>query len=494
MRRCLAVVGLLAIGSSGCSDFRSLFSAHAGVVADVGGQQLTAERLSQILTSGPGAQVTRDAAEYITQLWVDYALFARAAAAGKLPMDSAGIAEALWSEVAEMRGRRWHDTIVARRRPADSSQADSAYKANEVRVLQHILFRSAAASPPADRAAARKKAEAALGQVRGGADFGALAARLSEDPGSKVDSGFLPPSPRGQFVPTFDSAGWALAPGATSGVIETPFGYHIIKRPAAAAVRGRLMTLVSAGASARLDSLYMDSLATANKIEISAGAPAAIRAALNDPHGSRRSTKAVATFKDGKLTVGEFVRWLQALPPQYTMQLKQVPDSMLQRFARILTQNVLLVRAADKAGIRLTADEWSTLKAQHTAQIDTLRRELGLTSPEFQDSTLSADRRTKLAALKVDQYFDELAAGRRRLVPIPPAFTGLLRDRGSYRVYAAGVNRAIELARTAKAAESAAAGGGAAPGPLKRAPGPPPIPGAQPPAPRPAPAPDGGAH
>src|SRR5690349_13833642 len=89
-----AVVGLLAIASGGCSDFRSLFSAHAGAVADVGGYQLTAERLSKILTAGRGTQVGRDVAHYVTQLWVDYALFAQAAATGRLPLDSTSIADA----------------------------------------------------------------------------------------------------------------------------------------------------------------------------------------------------------------------------------------------------------------------------------------------------------------------------------------------------------------------------------------------------------------
>ena len=37
------------------------------------------------------------------------------------------------------------------------------------------------------------------------ADFGQLASQLSEDPGSKADSGFLPPGPKGRFVASFDS-------------------------------------------------------------------------------------------------------------------------------------------------------------------------------------------------------------------------------------------------------------------------------------------------
>src|SRR5690242_4954060 len=107
MRRCLAVVSLLAIG--GCSNFRSLFSAHAGVAAEAGGQQLTAEGLSKFLSPAKGPQLSRDAAEHVAQLWINYVLFAQAAATGTLPTDSASIAKTSWSEITEIRERRWHD-------------------------------------------------------------------------------------------------------------------------------------------------------------------------------------------------------------------------------------------------------------------------------------------------------------------------------------------------------------------------------------------------
>src|SRR5262249_53767724 len=146
----------------------------------------------------------------------------------------------LWPEVAELRTQHWHDTLAAHR-PQPSGQAlDSIYNGNEVRVFQHILIGAPQNAKPDAKAAARKRAEATLAKIRKGGDFGQLASHLSDDPGSKADQGFLPPSPRGRFVPTFDSAGWKLGPGETSGVVESPFGYHIIKRPTAAVAEPRL--------------------------------------------------------------------------------------------------------------------------------------------------------------------------------------------------------------------------------------------------------------
>ena len=189
----------------------------------------------------------------------------------------------------------------------------------------------------------------ALARVKRGSDFGSLASQVSEDPGSKADRGFLPPSPKGKFVPAFDSAGWTLAPGAVSGVVETPFGYHIIKRPGPEAARERITTYLAQSAGTRLDSIYMDSLAQTKQIKVARGAAKAMRDAGEDPEAARKSKKTLVSFKGGELTVAEFMRWVQALPPQYIAQLKQADDSMLTQFAKILTQNVLLLRQADSA-------------------------------------------------------------------------------------------------------------------------------------------------
>jgi hypothetical protein len=475
-RSVLIPVLLLGAGLAACSGFRDLFSAHADVAAEAGVQRLTPERLSQIMSSGKGIRPNREAATFVSSVWVDYALFAQAVADGKLPLDSASIAQAVWPQLAELRGTHWHDSLMARRSNVPPNAADSVYRGNELRVLQHILYRVPPNAVPEVRNAARKKAEGTLVRIKRGADFGELASRLSEDPGSKQDRGFLPPSPKGRFVPAFDSAGWALAPGATSGVVETPFGYHIIKRPAAAAVRERLTNFLVQTAGTRLDSIYMDSLAIQNEIKVAKGAPGAMRAAGEDPEKARRSKKKLATFKGGALTVGEFMRWMQALPPQYAAQLRQADDSMLTQFARVLSQNVLLLRQADSAKIQVTPAEWEAMAATYRAQVDTLRMEMGLDTAALWDSTVAIQDRTKVAAGKVEQYFDQLVAGKSRLRQLPSALAALLRDQSSYRIYDAGLNRAVELAE----AELRKADTTKAKGPLQPAPGPAPIPGVTP--------------
>ena len=66
-------------------------------------------------------------------------------------------------------------------------------------------------------------------QLQGGADFAALA-REHSDCGSAQAGGDLGAFGRGQMVKSFEDAAFALNVGDTSEVVETPFGFHIIRR------------------------------------------------------------------------------------------------------------------------------------------------------------------------------------------------------------------------------------------------------------------------
>jgi hypothetical protein len=473
-----AIGALAAVSLAGCSNFRDLFSAHADVAAEAAGTELSAVRLAGILAGAGGRQrITREAGDFVAGTWVDYALFGQAVAEGKLPTDSASIAEAVWPELSELKGTHYHDSLMARRTELSDSAADSVYHQPEMRVLQHILFGVKPNAPADQRTATRRKAEGTLTKVKGGASFSVLASQLSEDPGSKADSGYLPPSPRGRFVPAFDSAAWALDPGQVSGLVETPFGYHIIRRPKLDDVRGRISAYLVDRAGARLDSVFMDSLAKEHEIKVLDGAAPAMRAASESPADYRRSQKALVSYKGGDLTVQEYLRWVRALPPQYAAQLRQANDTMLAQFARVLTQNVLLIKSADAAGVTVTPDEWKMLHDRYMTQLDTLKAEMGLNSPELVDSSISQSEREKIAALKVEKYFDELVGGKIRLRPLPSALSSLLREKLPSEVHDAGVNRAVELAVQKRAESDSTTGQGA----VRPAPGGPPVPGAIPP-------------
>ena len=78
-------------------------------------------------------------------------------------------------------------------------------------------------------AAKRKLAEDLLKRANAGEDFAKLATQYSEDPGSKNNGGELTEFYRGQMVPEFEAAAFALPTDKISDIITTQYGYHIIK-------------------------------------------------------------------------------------------------------------------------------------------------------------------------------------------------------------------------------------------------------------------------
>lgn len=94
---------------------------------------------------------------------------------------------------------------------------------------RHILIKVASDATEEQKTAARAKVDGLLARARAGEDFAALAREFSEDEGSARKGGDLGYNPRGRMVAPFDEAQFALAPGAISDVVESNFGFHVIK-------------------------------------------------------------------------------------------------------------------------------------------------------------------------------------------------------------------------------------------------------------------------
>jgi peptidyl-prolyl cis-trans isomerase C len=93
----------------------------------------------------------------------------------------------------------------------------------------HILINAPKTADAATKAQAKAKAEAILKDVKAGKDFATLARQNSQDPGSAANGGDLGFFQQGQMVGPFNDTAFSLKPGAVSDVVETDFGYHIIK-------------------------------------------------------------------------------------------------------------------------------------------------------------------------------------------------------------------------------------------------------------------------
>ena len=115
-------------------------------------------------------------------------------------------------------------------------QVEDFYKQNPEQFKQpervrasHILILVPESADEAARSQAKTKAQQILKDVKSGKDFAALAKQHSQDPGSAVNGGDLGFFPQGQMVGPFNDAAFSLKPGSVSDLVETQFGYHIIK-------------------------------------------------------------------------------------------------------------------------------------------------------------------------------------------------------------------------------------------------------------------------
>jgi len=443
---------VLVLAIMGCGPLRDAFSPRAEVIARANDQTLSVERVAGWDGSSKQVPLEALALSRLSHVWVDYALFAQALAAGKDLRDSATMTAAMWPIVSQLKWERLHDRLVSQG-DLTPQQVDSVYAAGQLRIFQHILVQVPPNSTPDVEAQKRRKAEQLLPQARSaGTRFGQLASANSDDPGSKVQGGTLGLTARGQFVPAFEDAAWQLKPGEVSAVVKSPFGFHIIRRPPLAEVRETFRSGVQERIAGRTDSLYLDSLAIKKKIEPVSRAPEYVRAAMQDLEAARTSNRVLVDYRGGSLRVKNLVRWLSALDPQVAQSLPQASDDQIKQFLKAIAQRDLLIQQADSAKVMLTPQDWQQIRAEHDSAIMMLGSILNISPQMLRDSASSQEERTNIAMARVNDYVDRVLQGRARFFPVPPFLGETLREKARWSVDEAGVRRAVERAQEIRTA------------------------------------------
>jgi PPIC-type PPIASE domain len=123
------------------------------------------------------------------------------------------------------------ETVTAR----GASRVDAGAPEEETIIAQHLLVmyqgsKSAPKSIKRTHDEARARAVEALSRIKGGQAFDAVVAAYTDEPGGAQRKGELGRFSRDMMVKPFSDAAFALDVGQVSTVIESPFGFHVIRR------------------------------------------------------------------------------------------------------------------------------------------------------------------------------------------------------------------------------------------------------------------------
>jgi len=487
----LAILVLL----TACAGLKDALTAHVDTVARAGGQELTVQRLSQMMVAAK-APARKDVALAIANIWVNYQLLGAAAARGDSLASQKDVDEGMWAQVAQIRLKKLFAALSKANVALDSASYEKHYNAGDLLAVRHILIAANKTSAkPAELESARKQAESIAKQANAG-NFAALAKKYSADPGSKEKGGELPPFEKGRMVDEFYQGTMALKPGQISGPVQSQYGYHIIMRETWAEAKDNFTKMYAQVAQQSAESTYGANLAKAAKIELKPTATKTIRAIAADLDAYRDDRTVLASAKNVDMTAAKVAKWMAAYPPQAQIRekLQQLPDSIMGLFAKQLVVNELMLKAADSAKIELDSGEKANIRQVFTSAVMNSFNGLGITPKSLADSGKSVSDREKLAAARIERFMDALLANKAQFVDVAEPVSRALRVKFESRVIAGGIDRAVADAQKAVAkADSAKAknmpqSAVPAPGPAAAAPAqaPPPAPAPSTAAPPPA--------
>ncbi len=443
---------------SGCKNMKDAFSAHSDEVATAESQKLTVTRMSELLGRSQ-APLRKDVASALANIWVNYQLVGIAAARNDSLGDEKALDEALWPFIANMKAKTWYDSVAKGWAKPDSTQAVAMYNSGEVMTAAHILILTQGMTP-AQKAQALQKAKSIRASLTP-ANFAAVAKKESQDKQSGQAGGMLPPFRTGDMVPEFEKGVKDTKPGEISGIVESQFGYHIIRRAPYDEVKSQLLQAAAAGSMARADSAYMAKLEKDAKVEIKPSIAQKVRDITVDPETNLEDKTVLATWKGGKLTGGRLARWVQGIPPQagIAQRIMSAPDTVVPQFVMNFVRNELILAEAEKNNIKPKEAELKSLRQNFLLELANTKSMLGMESKSIADSAKARNVTPEvIAAQRADAYIEGLMNQRAQYIPIAAPISHVLRKKYDWEVSTAGIDRAMEQAQKIRnRADSAAA-------------------------------------
>jgi len=455
-------------------------SSNPDVAASAGDQQLSVTRLADILGTSQ-APLEKDVARSIAELWVNYQLVGAAAAKGDSLSDKKTMDAALWSNIDNIRVKKFYDNVSKGWDTLTPGPDEQRYMSGEAMAARHILVKVEANATPEQKAAALKKAEGIRAEATP-ANFAKLAAK-SDEPGAGERGGDLGLFGKGMMVPEFEKCVMAIKPGEISPVCATSFGFHVIYRSPYADVAEKFAPLAKQRNVQIAESTYLAKVESSNGVALTSGVAVKAKAIARNPLGYAKDNDKLATYKSGELTAAEFADWVAAYPPnsQIRPQLLNAPDSLVEKFVRQIVRNELVLHQADSAKATLDTAELSNLYLNFKNAVTQTWTSLNVEPSKLADSAKAGGDKSKLAATRIEAFFDKLIKNEVPFVDVPYPVAHALQKKYAFSINDAGLDKVVEKAKTVRATSDSLKAGKGAPGAAAPA-------GA--PAPTPAPTPD----
>lgn len=344
----LAIVFLTACGSGPGSD----------VVATVDNESITTDEVAEYMRqSGYGSNLA-DVEKAVEEL-VDIKLAKVRAEHRYQPTLPESLQIKEWREMLLI--NQFREDVVWSQAKVDEAKLREWYDENVTEEVsaRHILIRVEAEATDEEREVARQKADSLLQVVQGGADFATVAQENSEDPGSAARGGSLGYFGSGQMVEPFEQAAYATPAGEiTPQLVETMFGYHIIKvddkrKQDFEDVREEIEDQLERPGRQEAEDAYVTQLMESSGLEFWEDNIAILISLVRqdpqrEPTAEERELM-LATFEGGEIRLQEIWELYLVLPEGNRRQIEQLDmEGMVLALSSMAQQRLLIARANER--------------------------------------------------------------------------------------------------------------------------------------------------
>jgi peptidyl-prolyl cis-trans isomerase D len=407
----------------------------------IAGDTLSVEALARLLVLAQPLSLEPAVVEEIARHW----LHVRSLAALEPERVAADLPPEIFAEALS-------DSAVSRMRaalrgdPADEAArtADRIFAAGQIRLIMHVVRRVNAPARPDERELERRTAVTIAEDLARGGSWDVANAR-SEDVAARNAGGVLGLVEPGDLPPPLDSIAFALPPGAISGVVESPVGFHVLRRPRLAEVRQEFTNRLATHLAERMDRELAESMAMDLDATLHPAAAVRMRELALEAWSSLAASDAIGTWSGGVLRAGRVAVHLAALPVQTRTAIAEAPAAEREALAGRLLLREILRWHANTAGFTASHADTAAARAAALDEMQTVRRVARLNDIAANGDAAAAHER---ATLRARRYLEELAA--RRVAPeaLSPSLAVYLTRVAGGGFARASVRPAIDRART----------------------------------------------